>query len=94
MKPKITVTEEVHTQTQALQVKRAELILARNATADRLSAIERIVEESARLDSLAKEQLEESVTSYLEEWEKNKELYPEVRLGMLESIVQLLKPKA
>ena len=90
--PKITLTEELTVQIQALQIKKSELILARDEIVERLRAIELVNKENAALTAKTKEQVSQSIDLYLEEWKKIPEFYPEVRLGVLQKTLELVTP--
>jgi len=87
IKPAIISTETLASQVQELGLKKDELTLTRDEAAERLRTIEQVINENATLAKKTKEQVAESVALYLEEWAKVKELYPEIRLGILQKIV-------
>ena len=92
IKPETIATEDVITQTLALQVRKNELTLTRDEVAARLNTIEQVINENELLQTKTKEQVAESVDLYLDEWEKMKEFYPEIRLGILQKTLELLSP--
>ncbi len=91
-KPETIATEDVITHTLALQVRKNELTLTRDEVAARLNTIEQVINENELLQAKTKEQVAESVDLYLDEWEKMKEFYPEIRLGILQKTLELLSP--
>ena len=92
IKTETIATEDVITQTLALQVRKNELTLTRDEVAARLNTIEQVINENELLQTKTKEQVAESVDLYLDEWEKMKEFYPEIRLGILQKTLELLSP--
>jgi Tfp pilus assembly protein PilN len=92
LKPKVILTEELADQIQALMIKKDELLLQRDEVAQRLQTIEMVNKENAALAAKTKEQVAESVDLFLEEWKKIPELYPEVRLGILQRTLELITP--
>ena len=93
LKPKIILTEEVVAQIPALLIRKNELTLARDEVAARLATIEQVMKENTILETKTKEQVDESVTLYLEEWIKIREYYPEVRLGILQKTLEFIAPE-
>jgi hypothetical protein len=92
LKPKITLTEELNTQTLALKVRKDELTLTRDEVLARLNSIEQVLKENEILVAKTHEQVTESVNMYLEEWIKMREYYPEVRLGILQKTLEFVMP--
>jgi len=93
LQPKLIITEDLATLTMALQVKKAELTITRDAAAERLNTIELVMKENEILEAKTREQVSESVNLFLEEWSKLKELYPEVRFGILQKAAEFLTPE-
>lgn len=92
LKPKVILTEDLAKLTLELQVRKDELTLTRDEVAARLANIEQVMKENAMLEQKTREQVAESLELYLDEWQKMKAFYPEVRLGILLKAMEFLTP--
>ena len=90
MKPKIILTEEVTTQIQELEIKRDQLALNRTEAEDRFNTIQQVLQENSLLEAKAKKLVEEFITLKESENGKLKKYFPEVRLGILQKIVEFV----
>ena len=64
----------------------------RDEAVERLQTIENVHNENSTLETKTKELVAESVDLFLEQWKSVPELYPEIRLGILQKTLELLTP--
>ena len=90
MKPKIILTEEVTTQIMEYETKRDQLTLKRTEIEDRFNMIQQVVQENAALEQKAKKLIEQYQELMIQESLKLKQYFPEIRLGILQKIVEFI----
>jgi hypothetical protein len=90
MKPKIILTEEVTTQIMEYETKRDQLTLKRTEIEDRFNMIQQVVQENAALEQKAKKLIEQYQELLGQESVKKKQYFPEIRLGILQKIVEFI----
>jgi hypothetical protein len=90
MKPKIILTEEVTSQIMEYESKRDQLTLKRTEIEDRFNTIQQVVQENAALELKAKKLIEEYQALKNQESTRMKQYFPEIRLGILQKIVEFI----
>lgn len=90
MKPKIILTEEVTTQIQEFEIKRDQLANTRSEIEERFNTIQQVIQENASLEAKARKLIEEFTQLDEAENAKRKEYFPEIRLGILQKIVEFI----
>jgi NADH:ubiquinone oxidoreductase subunit E len=92
LKPKMILTEEIVSQAPQLLARKNELTLAHQEVSARLASIEQVMKENSILEAKTKEQVAESLSLLLEEAEKVKECYPEIRFNILQKALEFATP--
>lgn len=92
IKPPIITATEVAEQTKNLLRTEREMQLTVRQLENRLVAIERSLAENETLRKAVKAMREESFSQFQIEWRKRKELYPDIRYGVISKTVELLTP--
>lgn len=92
IKPQIIDSVQLAEQTQKLQKQVYDLEHHVQLLEKRLESIQRSVGENEQLKQAVHKLLEESLQLTLAEWEKRKELYPEIRMGILMKAAEILVP--
>jgi hypothetical protein len=90
MKPKIILTEEVTSQIMEYESKRDQLTMKRTEIEDRFNMIQQVVQENAALEQKAKKLIEQYQELLEQESVKRKQYFPEIRLGILQKIVEFI----
>jgi hypothetical protein len=90
MKPKIILTEEVTSQIMEYESKRDQLTMKRAEIEDRFNMIQQVVQENAALEQKAKKLIEQYQELMNQESLKLKQYFPEIRLGILQKIVEFI----
>ena len=88
MKPKIILTEEVVSQMQELETKKNELEIKLADEQRKLEQIQQVMQENTVLEVKAKAYINEFIMLQNNLWRKNKELYPEIRLLVLQKTLE------
>lgn len=92
LKPKMILTEEIVALVPQMIMKKGELELAFSEVSARLASIEQVMKENSVLEEKTKELVAESLSLYLEECEKIKTCYPEIRLNVLQKAIDFAMP--
>jgi hypothetical protein len=90
MKPKIILTEEVTTQIMEYESKRDQLTMKRTEIEERFNMIQQVVQENAALELKAKKLIEEYLELQNAESIKSKQCFPEIRLSILQKIIEFI----
>jgi hypothetical protein len=92
IKPAIITAPQVAEQTIKLLKSLKEMQVQVRLLERRLAATERSLAENESLRSLVKRIREESAGHFQSEWDRRKEMYPDIRLAVITKIVELLTP--
>ena len=90
MKPKVILTEEVIAQMQEYEQKQNDLELKLEEEQRKFEQIQQVLQENAILETKAKALINEYISLHFSLWGKNKEFYPEIRLGVVQKALELI----